>query len=123
MSGTKDVKNIYENFVNACALKNTYLTTVIKKIGRASGNIGQWKNGSFPRLDLAMDIADYLGISIDELCYGRNQHDAISITDNEAEWLEIVNKIPADKQQICKDFLRTHAVMPDKYADKGKRIS
>ena len=36
----------------------------------------------------------------------------------EQELLEVFSHIPADRQQLCLDFLRTHMVQPEKYADK-----
>ena len=36
------------------------------------------------------------------------------------EWIEIITHIPDDKQEMCKDFLRTHMVIPEKYADRKR---
>ena len=92
----------YDNFKAACERKGTTITAVLADIGRASGNTGGWKMGKFPRLDIVMEIAEHLQISIDELVYGLGQ-------------------IPEDRQQLCKDFLRTHMVStPKKYADNKR---
>ena len=63
----------YDNFKAACERKGTTITAVLADIGRASGNTGGWKMGKFPRLDIVMEIAEYLQISIDELVYGLGQ--------------------------------------------------
>ena len=57
----------YDNFKAACERKGTTITAVLADIGRASGNTGGWKMGKFPRLDIVMEIAEHLQISIDEL--------------------------------------------------------
>lgn len=114
----------YDNFKDACERKGTNISTVLSEIGRASGNTGSWKIGKYPRMDIVMEMAEYLHISIDELIYGQGQapYSITKTQDNELnnidpEWLEIISHIPSDRQQMCKDFLRTHMVLPEKYAD------
>lgn len=114
----------YDNFKAACERHGTNLTTVLKDLGRASGNTGTWKTGRFPKLDIVIEIAEYLHISTDELIYGIGQAPYSGTQNNELlidnEWVEIISHIPADRQQICKDFLRTHMVVPEKYANTKK---
>lgn len=114
----------YDNFKDACFRKGTSISVVLSEIGRASGNTGTWKMGKFPRLDIVMEIAEHLHISLDELVYGigkapysgKSQKNEV---DN--EWVEIISNIPEDRQQLCKDFLRTHMVVePQKYADNKR---
>lgn len=114
----------YDNFKDACERKGTNITSVLSEIGRASGNTGTWKVGKFPRLDIAMEMAEYLHISLDELVYGVGNA-PYSAQKNELhgideEWIDIISHIPDDRQGMCKDFLRTHMVLPDKYADSKK---
>lgn len=112
----------YDNFRDACERKGTSLTVVLAEIGRSSGNTGSWKIGKYPRLDIVMEIAEHLGITTDELIYGKN-HSPKKITHNnesasiDPEWVEIISHIPEDRQSMCKDFLRTHMVLPEKYSD------
>lgn len=114
----------YDNFKDACERKGTNISTVLSKIGRASGNTGSWKIGKYPRMDIVMEMAEYLHISIDELIYGRGNapyankeaHNC-ELDGIDQEWIEIISHIPSDRQQMCKDFLRTHMVLPEKYAD------
>lgn len=99
--------NFYNAFRSACAAKGTSLTTVLAKNGRSTGVTGNWKAGQSPRLDLVIEIADSLGITIDELIYGI-QRDANYLDDDQRELLQIYSAIPQSKHQLCKDFLRTH---------------
>ena len=111
----------YDNFKDACYRKGTNISTVLSEIGRASGNTGGWKVGTFPRLDIVLQIAAPFRIRLDELVYGLGQAPYSGKSqDNEidSEWVEIISNIPEDRQQLCKDFLRTHMVVtPEKYAD------
>lgn len=114
----------YDNFKAACERHGTNITNVLKELGRASGNTGTWKIGGYPKLDIVMQIAEYLQISTDELIYGKGQAPYADTHKNELdideEWVEIISHIPEDRQQMCKDFLRTHMVVPEKYADSKK---
>lgn len=110
----------YETFKKVCERKGTTVTTVLKKIGRSSGLTGRWKEGSSPTLEIAEEMARCLGVTIDELATGHAPVNAV-LSDNEKEWLDIIHQIPDSKQEICKDFLRTHMVKPEMYEDGRKR--
>lgn len=108
----------YDNFTRACRAKGTTITTVLKAIGKSSGNTGNWSAGGFPRLDIVMEMAKYLDISLDELVYGHISS-LNNLSDSEKEWLDIISRIPEDKQMLCKDILLSHLVAPENY-DKKK---
>lgn len=101
----------YDNFKAACKKKGTNLTTVLNDLGYSTGSTGSWKSGAFPRLDIVIDMAKYLGISLDELVYGISNA-SLKTQKNEflfdSEWVDIISHIPPERQQLCKDFLRTH---------------
>ena len=105
----------YDNIYKICNEKGTTPTTVLKELGFSTGNVSKWKNGSIPNIEIALAIAQHLDTSLDYLITGKETHySAYSI---DPEWVEIISNIPADKQKMCKDFLRTHMVIPEKYAD------
>ena len=110
---------LIDNFNDVCREMGTSLTSVLKAIGKSTGSTGNWAKGQFPRLDIVMDMADYLGITIDKLVYNREIRPA-SLSESDQEWLDIISRIPEDKQKMCKDFLRTHMMTPEKYADEKK---
>lgn len=112
------MNGIYEQFKEACASRDTTITQVLIAIGKATGSTGSWKSGKYPQLDTVMEIAEYLHMSLDELCYGKEQMKAAVLSDDDQEWLYILSRIPADKREMCKDFLRTHMTVPEKYLDK-----
>lgn len=110
---------VYDNFIDVCKEKGTSVTTVLKALGKSTGSTGNWSKGQFPRLDIVMEMADYLGVTIDKLVYNREIAPS-TLSDSEQEWLNIISQIPIEKQPMCKDFLRTHMVKPEKYKDKKK---
>lgn len=111
----------YDNFKDACARKGTNISKVLTEIGRATSNTGGWKAGKFPRMDIIVEMAEYLQISTDELIYGHGRAPyALRMArknEIESEWVEIITQIPQEKHEMCKDFLRTHMATPEKYAD------
>lgn len=118
----KKRESIFPLIKKACKDKGMSLSRVLTLNGRSDGNSSAWRDGGFPRVDVMMDISETLDISIDELCYGVEKAKAIYIDDNQREWLSIIARIPMDRQKLCKDFLRTHAVIPDTYVE-GEKIS
>ena len=109
----------YDNFKAVCKEKGTNVTTVLKEIGRSTGCTGKWSRGSYPALDIVIEMAAHLGVSLDKLVFNRESLPA-SLSASDQEWLDIICRIPEDKQEMCKDFLRTHMVVPEKYVDEKK---
>lgn len=99
--------DIYANFRTACALKGTTLTRVLADLHHSTGMTGSWSKGGSPRLDVCIEIADYLGIGLDELVFGVSR-EAAKLNADQTELLGIYSAVPADKHDMCKAFLRTH---------------
>jgi len=109
--------DLYTNFKRACKKRGTTITNALRSIGRAEGNTGSWKAGNFPRLDLVIDLAKHLDISLDELVFG-DEAKAVVLTSDEEKWLDLLSRIPFEKQEVCYAFLSTHEARPEKYIDK-----
>ena len=108
---------IYESMRDACKRKGTNISTALRSTGHSNGNVGAWKTGSAPRVDICIDVAGYLGVTLDELVFGERAQARILDSD-EAECVEIFRRIPTDKRRMCLDFLRTHMVLPEKFQSK-----
>lgn len=110
----------YDNVKAVCKRKGTSVSAVLKGINRSTGVTGQWKKGSVPSLDVAIDMASFLGITLDELVFNRDPSVLVSEGRTiDPEWVDIISHIPEDKHQMCKDFLRTHMVVPEKFQDEN----
>ena len=59
--------NFYENFVRLCNSVGKSPSRVIMEIGGTKSAITRWKNGSSPTDATAMKVAEYFGVSIQEL--------------------------------------------------------
>lgn len=62
---------IYENVKRLCAERNITIMKLEEDCGIANGTIGKWSSRtSFPRLDTLMKVANYFGVSMDEIVKG-----------------------------------------------------
>lgn len=85
-------------------------------VSKATVNGWQQKNRN-PSADLIVPLARFFRVSTDFILTGEEaKHDILSIEDQ--EWLDIIHRIPEDRQSMCKDFLKTHMAIPDRYLDK-----
>lgn len=57
----------YDNFVKLCAEKGQKPTPTAKEIGFSSAALVKWKNGTTPRGNALQKIADYFGVTVNDL--------------------------------------------------------
>jgi len=110
----------YDNVCKICDDMGVSPTTILRELGFSTGNISKWKQGSVPNIDLALAFARRLGVSLDYLCTLEAPASGGALSKEEREWLDIVSRIPEDRHQLCKDFLKTHMVIPEKYPNRKK---
>ena len=110
----------YDEMYRVCEEKGTKPTIVCREIGLSTGNISKWKNGTSPTVDVAVRIANHLGVSLSYLC---NPSDILEVRypPELEEWVPVIERIPVERRAMCLDFLRTHMAIPEappKYMDK-----
>lgn len=65
------IKVIYKNVQKLCKRKHTNIAAVESACGIGNGTIGKWKDGErTPNLNTVIKIADYFGVSVDDLIKG-----------------------------------------------------
>lgn len=57
---------LYENIVECVRKKQLSIAQVERDLGMGNGTIGGWRSSS-PRVATLKRVADYLGVSVDEL--------------------------------------------------------
>ena len=57
----------WNSFYNICKLKKTTPTAVCKILGLSTGLPTAWKNGTIPKGDILVKLAEHLGCTTDEL--------------------------------------------------------
>jgi transcriptional regulator with XRE-family HTH domain len=64
----KEVEILFwDNFVVECAKKKKSPAAVAEELGFSNSMPTSWKNGALPRMSSRKKIADYFGITVDEL--------------------------------------------------------
>lgn len=69
----------YERLKLICDNKNLTPTKVVKDLGLSSSKVTAWKNGSNPKADIILKIADYLDCSVDYLL-GREDKKSLTVS-------------------------------------------
>ena len=57
----------WNNFVNQCEKIEKSPTVVVEDLGFKRSAVTSWKNGALPRMSSRKKIADYFGITVEEL--------------------------------------------------------
>ena len=86
----------YENFCNACKLRDISPSALLIKLGKSKSTITQWKNGSMPSIEIIPVIADALGVSIDYLLTGKESDNTLS--DDERYLIDLFRKASFKEQ-------------------------
>lgn len=60
---------VYSNIVKLCKEHGINISQLEKDCGLGNGTVGGWRNGQ-PRLDRVKLVADYFGVTIDDLMKG-----------------------------------------------------
>jgi transcriptional regulator with XRE-family HTH domain len=63
----EEIVNFYDNFVKLCNSVGKSPSRVVLDIGGTKSAVTRWKNGSNPTDATAMKIAEYFGVSMQEL--------------------------------------------------------
>lgn len=87
-------------------------------IGTTRATVNGWrKSNRNPSSDLIVPIAQFLHVPIYYLLTGEDEPE-VAISKEDLDWLDIIHRIPEERQDMCKDFLCTHMVIPEKHQDK-----
>ena len=57
----------WDNFVNQCEKMEKSPTVVVEELGFKRSAVTSWKNGALPQVKNRKKIADYFGVTVDEL--------------------------------------------------------
>lgn len=89
-------------FYSECQQKNTSPNAVCKAIGLSNAAATGWKNGTLPKADILVKVADYFGVSVDYLL-GRESK---LHTQTESEWDVILNQMSDDSLLMFREYAK-----------------
>jgi len=97
----------YERLRAACKISKTTATTVTKELNLSSGNVGRWKAGGVPSIEILIKLSERLNVSTDFLLGKDNNilpSNAIPYESFEMTPVPIVNKIFYERlKDACKN--------------------
>lgn len=92
----------WDVFYNVCKEKGTSPNGVCLAIGLSNAVATHWKNGTLPKADVLVKIADYLEVSVDYLL-GRTDTPLIKAT--EVQWEEILDQMSDESRNQLEDYV------------------
>ena len=75
----------WKNLVSICNERGTTPTAVVNELGIAVGSVTRWKNGAVPRDTTLQKLADYFGVTVDDLLKNEPQKEEKAPTAEEEE--------------------------------------
>jgi transcriptional regulator with XRE-family HTH domain len=90
----------WNTFLDLCSERGVSPNAVAAELGKSSGSVTAWKNGTVPRETTLRKIADYFGVSVD-LLIGREENkipsaNAEGLSEEQARIIEKIKALNAE---------------------------
>lgn len=100
----------WENFQVQCAKVQKSPATVVEELGLSNSMPTSWKNGSLPLMKNRKKIADYFGITVEELMGTKKEPAGEGeLTEDMKEILEYAQKMGPDERKAFITLLKSNA--------------
>jgi hypothetical protein len=105
------VKNLFwENFVTQCEKLEKSPTTVVEELGFKRPAVTSWKNGALPQVKNRKKIADYFGITVEELMGTKKEPAGEGeLTEDMKEILEYAQKMGPEERKAFITLLKSNS--------------
>lgn len=81
---------IYKQLAELCDSIGTTPTAFVKDVLKlSSSKVTAWKNGSIPKSEILIQIADYFGVTVGYLFDGKEKSSSSELSDNEQRLLNM----------------------------------
>lgn len=99
----------WENFLVECAKKQKTPAGVVEELGISNSMPTSWKKGAIPRTKTQKLIADYFGISVEELMGTKKEPAGQGELDDESmvELTELMRKASPEKRKALIELLKS----------------
>lgn len=100
----------WENFVRECEKIEKYPSYVAEELGFNKSAVTSWKNGSLPRVASRKKIADYFGVTVDELMGTKKEPAGMGELDKQMQDIvELLNSATPEQRNAVETLLRSRA--------------
>lgn len=99
----------YDNFEKQCTKIGKNPSTVAEELGFTKSMASHWKGGMVPRVSSRKKIADYFGISVEELMGTKKEPAGQGELDDESmvELTELMRKASPEKRKALIELLKS----------------
>ena len=100
----------WENFVTQCEKLEKSQTTVVEELGFKRPAVTSWKNGALPQVKNRKKIADYFGITVEELMGTKKEPAGEGeLTEDMKEILEYAQKMGPEERKAFITLLKSNS--------------
>ena len=100
----------YENFAFYCTKIGKSESAVAKDVGITSKSVTGWKNGALPRNSTLKKLADYFGVTVDELMGTKKEPAGISeLDDVKKQVVELMDDMSQEEIDALFTLLKSKA--------------
>ena len=104
----------YENFDYLCTAKNVKPGQVSKATGVSTATLTSWKQGKYtPKPEKLQKIADFFGVSINFLMYGKEAAEKPEIPEYDKETMELIilfSKLKKEQKSAILNMMHSFAL-------------
>lgn len=98
----------WDNFVNQCEKMEKSPTVVVEELGFKRSAVTSWKNGALPQVKNRKKIADYFGITVEELMGTKKEPAGMGELDKQMqEIVELLNNATPEQRNAVETLLRS----------------
>lgn len=98
----------WANFVRQCEKLEKSPTTVVEELGFKRPAVTSWKNGALPQVKNRKKIADYFGISVDELMGTKKEPAGKGGLDEQMQMIvDLLNGATQEERDAVETLLRS----------------
>ncbi|MGI5935221.1 MAG: helix-turn-helix domain-containing protein [Oscillospiraceae bacterium] len=100
----------YDNYKKLCEQAGKSESRVLRDLNLSHSLLQRWKNGGQPTNPTKKKLAEYFGITIDELMSPTKKPDTISdveLSEIELEIIKAFRKLPLDKRRFVEELVIT----------------
>ena len=98
----------WNNFLAQCAKKGKSPAVVAEELGFSNSATTCWKNGSLPRMSSRKKLADYFGVTVDELMGTKKEPAGMGELDKQMqEIVGLLNSATPEQRNAVETLLRS----------------
>lgn len=95
----------WDTFFDECNKKGTTPNAVCKAIGLSNATATGWKNGTQPKADILVKIAEYLDVSVDYLLgHEKTPLEPLALKASKTEWIYILERMSDENLIKLRDY-------------------